>query len=194
MATSATHPSWLDVRVALQLQAIRFDRHARLVVKTGWFWTPLSWLLFIITFGQLNRDDFLNRFATTIGSYICIPARWSPESADGVLAHECRHVTQFRWFGFGLHPLLGVPFMAFAYLLLPLPLGLAWMRYRLELDADVVAWKHLKVVFPETARELILSRAQRFATTVSSSAYGWAWPRSRALKGFEKAAEKILAA
>lgn len=187
-------PSWLDARGQLQLQATKLDRHAKLVVKQGWFWTTVAWLLFIVTFGAFNRQAFLDRFATTIGPYIAIPASWSAEAVQDLLAHEARHVTQSRWFGFGIHPLIGVPFMALAYLLLPLPLGLSWVRFRLELDADVASWKALKQAFPLAARDAVMPRAIRFSETVSSAAYGWAWPKTWCKARFVAAAEKVLAA
>lgn len=187
-------PSWLDARGQLQLQATALDRHAKLIVKQGWFWSAVSWLLYIFTFGSSNRQAFRGRFATTIGPYIAVPPSWSAEAVQDVLAHECRHVTQSRWFGLGLHPLAGVPFMALAYLLLPLPLGLAWVRFRLELDADKAGWRALKRAFPLAARDAIMPRAVRFSETISSSAYGWAWPKTWCKAAFTTAAEQVLKA
>jgi hypothetical protein len=70
--------------------------------------------------------------------------------------------------------------MAIGYLLLPLPLGLAWCRYRLEREAyeeTILAaaerWGADAVRAPEFRARLI----EQF----TSGAYGWMWPFPRAL-------------
>lgn len=48
-------------------------------------------------FGQNvpSADEFLNNFATTVGTLIYLPNGWSPDDQIEVLAHEFQHVKQF---------------------------------------------------------------------------------------------------
>lgn len=107
----------------------------------------------------------------TIGTTIYPPRRavW-PGASVSTLAHELIHVRQ--WLDLG--PLLWI-----VYLLgVPLPLGLAWGRYCIEREAYSYEIRH-HGASPEAC-----------ARAVSSSLYGWAWPRSWALAYFRRVAAK----
>lgn len=181
--------SWVDDKERYEQIAKTIDPAVRLTTKDGWFWKAIAWILFVVTFGQFKRERFLEDFATTIGPIQAYPRSY-PRLYEGTVVHESRHVRQFRWFGLGLHPWVGLPLMALSYLLLPLPLGLAYLRYALELDADRAKWKWMLERGEDP--QSVLDRAESFAETVSGSAYGWAWPRPWALRGFRKAAEKTI--
>ncbi|HTJ42065.1 MAG TPA: hypothetical protein VL463_08195, partial [Kofleriaceae bacterium] len=81
--------------------------------------------LVILTFGGMR--GYLDDFVTTIGSTIYVCSDWNDRS-DGdrwaTMRHEAVHLRQFRrW---------TLPGMALLYLLVPLPIGLAYFRMRFE--------------------------------------------------------------
>jgi len=181
--------SWINDKERYQGIANSIDPSVKLMTKDGWIWKAIAWCLFIITFGVFKRKRFLEHFATTLGPIQAYPRNW-PYLTEGIIVHESRHTRQARWFGFGLHPWIGLPIMALAYLLIPLPLGFAYLRYKLELDADRATWKFW-IAQGRTPDE-IRKRATRFAQIVASSAYGWAWPKKWVIKGFLEAAERVI--
>src|SRR4029453_1344180 len=81
--------------------------------------------LVLVSFGQMR--DYLDGYHTTIGQKVFVTPDWERMSRDRrwlVPRHERVHLRQFRRFtpvGMGL-----------LYVLLPLPLGLAWFRARFE--------------------------------------------------------------
>lgn len=82
----------------------------------------------VVTFGAMRA--YLTDYVTTIGRTIYLPEGWesvAPGRRWETLEHELVHVRQFERYG-----LVG---MAILYLLLPLPMGLAWFRARLEWEA-----------------------------------------------------------
>jgi len=85
---------------------------------------------------------------------------------------------------------LGLPLMFLVYILLPIPLGFAYFRYRMELAADKAKWRYM-LEHGATAGAVRI-RAKGFAATISSGAYGWSVPESMALKGFDKAAMAVI--
>src|SRR5687767_5907402 len=92
--------------------------------KKVWHQRAIHHLLCVATLGGQTR--YLQDYVTTLGQTIYVTPDWDARSlADryATLRHERVHMQQFRRYGF-------VP-MAIAYLLLPLPLGLAWCRMRL---------------------------------------------------------------
>lgn len=189
--------SWTKRKEEYQAIAARFDPAVRLSVKDGWFWRTLAAFLSVVTFGQVSRKQFLEGCATSVGPVVCIPAGWGNLTSD-FLAHEARHVTQSRWFGFGVHPWVGFPLFCLAYLLLPLPIGLSWCRFWFELDADRKAFKaYVDELYRAgwLAGEIIpilQQAANTRAVVVSGPDYAWAWPRSWALRGYQKMANQVM--
>lgn len=181
--------SWVNDKERYQAIARKIDSSVRLTTKDGWIWKAIAWILFIVTFGKFKRERFLENFATTLGPVQAYPRSW-PALREGTLVHESRHTHQARWFGLGIHPWVGLPLMGLFYLLLPLPLGLAYFRYRLELDADRAKWKFW-LAGGRTPDE-VRARAKKFAETITGVAYAWSWPRKWAVRGFLKAAEKVI--
>jgi|WetSurSiteA1Bulk_404760.scaffolds.fasta_scaffold21843_4 hypothetical protein len=148
-------------------------------------------MIFLNVFAHLFNATFMTGFATTICRTIYIPRGWLGADLRKLMVHECRHITQCRWCGFGLHPWVGfIPYL-FLYALFPFFIGVAYFRYRFELDADAAAWRWAlgsEVSTPEDIR----SRALTFANTVGSGAYLFPWPKSLVLSGFLKKAEEVI--
>lgn len=77
-----------------------------------------------------GQDRYLTDYVTTLGHVIYVPddwERWEHGRRLEILRHERVHVDQFERYG--------VVGMALLYGLLPFPLGLAYGRARLELEA-----------------------------------------------------------
>jgi hypothetical protein len=126
----------------------------------------------VVTFGAQSR--YLDGYVTTIGRTIFLPPDFAARplvDRYATLRHELVHVRQFR--RFGLLP------MAIAYLVLPLPMGLAWCRMRLEREAYEesirVHYFHGGIPATERLREHIIRQ-------FTSGAYGWMWPFRRAVE------------
>ena len=96
---------------------------------------------------------------TTLGTTIWHPSNIDPlhPSRADIRVHELIHVDQqVRW---------TVPVFLVCYLLLPLPFGLSWFRWRWEREAYMTQIKN------EDGIEPIVQLLGGFA-------YGWSWPRS----------------
>jgi hypothetical protein len=129
-----------------------------------WHQRAIHHLLRIATFGGQTR--FLQDYVTTIGQTIYVTPDWDDRPlADryATLRHEVVHIKQFRRYGL-------IP-MAIAYLLFPLPLGLAWCRMRLEREAyeETIRVHHELGTLSPSLREHVI---RQFV----SGSYGWMWP------------------
>ncbi len=133
--------------------------------ESSWLQRALARALALATFGGQTR--YLTDYVTTLGARVYIPRGWSARSANDryiVLRHERVHMRQFRrwsWAG-----------MALAYLLLPLPIGLAWCRYRFERAAYEETLRAASEVHGELDERLRHHIKLQFI----SGAYGWMWP------------------
>ena len=142
--------------------------------------------LALLTLGGQRR--YLTDYVTTIGARVYLPVGWerrSPEERHVTMRHEAVHLAQFA--RFGLLP------MALAYLLLPLPVGLAWCRYRLEraayeetLRAAAELFGPAKLVEPAFRRRIL----RQF----TGPAYAWMWPFPGAVARWYDAAAARLGA
>lgn len=143
------------------------------VVKKSEFWhqRAAGKALFLVTLG--GQRTYLSHYVTTLGHTIYVPDdfdSWSPVHAIEVLRHEAVHVTQFERHGW-----LG---MILLYGVLPLPMGLAWFRARLEWEAyEETFWAIAEMEGFEAARspELRAQVVRRF----TGPDYGWMWPFPR---------------
>ena len=146
-------------------------RSVRIVQKAGvWHQRAIHQLLRVVTLGA--QSAYLERYVTTMWRTVYVTADWEARPIEerwATLRHELVHVRQFERWGI---------LMAVAYLLLPLPFGLAWFRMRFEREAyeeTLRAWHELGGrAACERLREHILSQ-------FTSGAYGWMWPFPRAL-------------
>lgn len=180
--------SWLDDRIRLQKMANEVDRSVRLTTKDSLFWKILANILQF--FHIMKSWRFLDSFATTIGPVIAFPRSWTTEAVENTLDHELIHVRQARICGLGLSPWLGLPIYTIAYLLLPLPLGLAYCRFHFELEAEKVRWSRM---FQEgTGLIVIDSLAKDWANMVSGPSYGWSMPRKYVLEETSRAVGSLF--
>lgn len=144
----------------------------RLIDKSlSWHQRAIDALLRILTLG--GQSYYLDRYVTTIGRTIYLTPDWEERAlADryATLRHEMVHLEQFRRFGL-------VP-MALAYLLLPLPIGLAWCRMRLEREAYAETVRVHHALGGRAATDRIRMHVIRQFTGVS---YGFMWPFPRAV-------------
>lgn len=128
----------------------------------------------IVTAGA--QRGYLTQYQTTIRRTVYVTPDWDDLPASQryiTMRHERMHLRQFRRYT--------LPLMALLYVLVPLPLGLAWFRARFEKEgyaetiraaAEVHGLEHVRD--PEF-REYVLSQ-------FTSGAYGWMWPFRRGLE------------
>lgn len=148
------------------------ENGVRLVDKSHvWHQRAIDLLLRLLTFGA--QSIYLDRYVTTIGRTIYLTPDWPERSAAdryATLRHEMVHLHQFR--RFGLLP------MALAYLLLPLPVGLAWCRMRLEREAYAETVRVHYSLGGRAATDRLRAHVIRQFTSAS---YAWMWPFPRQL-------------
>lgn len=136
----------------------------------------------IVTFGRMT--SYLDSYQTTIGKTIYVTADWDAISADSryvTLRHEAIHLRQFRK--------LTLPVMAVLYILLPLPMGLAWFRARFEMEAYAESIRAAAEVWgPAHVRGA--SYRARLIGQFTGPNYGWMWPFPSSL---ERWYDQILA-
>ena len=132
--------------------------------------------LLVLTFGRMRA--FLSGYQTTIGRRIYVTSDWEQRSRDDryiVLRHERIHMRQFRRFT--------LPGMALLYVMLPLPMGLAYFRARFEQQAyeesiraaaEIYGAAHVR---DNCYRSYILEQ-------FTGPSYGWMWPFRRQLNSW----------
>ena len=205
--------TWVVTKFRYQQIASQIEPAAKLTTKDHWIWPIIWWVMysfvFIFTLGfccklfkrNMSLEIFLKEYATTFGPLHAYPRQFDKLSKR-LLVHECRHTTHCVWLGW-LIPIVGwfcgrrvraycgLPLYALFYLLIFFPIGLAYFRYRIELDCDVAAYKWAlnNGYDPNSVRE----RSIQFAEKVSGWSYGKAWFRKCVLRGFQNAAERIIA-
>jgi hypothetical protein len=136
----------------------------------------------ILTFGKMTR--YLDGYQTTIGKTVYVTADWDSRRADEryvTMRHEAVHLRQFRRYT--------LPGMALFYLLLPVPMGAAYFRMRLERAAyeeTIRASAEVWGLDYASGREL----RERVIGAFVGPAYGWMWPFRRPL---ERWYDRVLA-
>lgn len=138
--------------------------------------------LIVLTLGRMR--SYLDSYQTTIGNTIYVTSDWDdwdPDRRYVTLRHEAVHLRQFRSYT--------LPGMAVLYLLLPLPMGLAWFRAHFEKQAYAESVRAAAEVWgpdhprrPEFRRHVI----EQFV----GASYGWMWPFRR---GLERWYDRVLA-
>ncbi|GAB4565262.1 MAG: hypothetical protein Tsb0020_16020 [Haliangiales bacterium] len=124
--------------------------------------------LVVLTAGGMRA--YLSSYQTTIGKTVYVTRDWDRRSADEryiTMRHEWVHLRQFRRYT--------LPGMALAYLLLPLPMGLAWCRARLEMAAYAESIRSAAAI---CGLEHVLAGAfrERIVAQFLGPSYGWMWP------------------
>lgn len=157
--------------------------------SSQWYWKVLGTLLSIITFGRNKR--FMTDFHTTLGNRVGVAPTWASYSDDQkyvTLLHEVEHVKQFKKAGFG-NVWLGLVIGGFAYLFLPLPIGLAWFRMRWEKAAYE---QTIRAVMKTQGLSAALDLRDHIIQQFTSVNYLWMWPFRKQLKHwFTDAAYRI---
>lgn len=183
--------SWLQDKDRLQNVAQTFDRSIKLCTKDNFLNRAIAWILFVITFGQMKRETYMQRFATTFANYHCYPKEYTTGQVEALLPHESRHTKQFRALGLFIHPLVGFLPAMLVYLILPLPILLAYGRFYIEYDADRASYRY-KLRYLGYTQSSILSSAARKGEVVSGASYFWCWPRPWAKKAYFNLATKVI--
>jgi hypothetical protein len=125
----------------------------------------------IVTIGKMR--DYLESYQTTIGKTVYVTSdwdQWEPDRRYVTLRHEAVHLRQFRrW---------TLPVMAVLYLVVPLPMGLAYFRARFEKEAYAETIRATAEVWgAEYARRDTLR--QHVVAQFLGPNYGWMWPFRR---------------
>ncbi|WP_428266273.1 hypothetical protein [Haliangium sp.] len=148
----------------------------RLLRKDGSrFQRALHWGLVVMTLGRMRA--YLNGYQTTIGSTVYVTADWDHRDLDEryvTLRHERIHLRQFRRYT--------IPGMAVLYLLLPLPMGLAWFRTRFEQEAYAESIRAAAAIHG-LAHVRVGEFRERIVSQFLGPSYGWMWP----FRGFVEA-------
>jgi hypothetical protein len=130
--------------------------------------------LVVITLGRMR--SYLDSYQTTIGKTVYVTADWDdldPDQRYVTLRHEAVHLRQFRR--------LTLPGMAVLYLLIPLPMGLAYFRARFEMEAYAESIRAAAEVWGESYPAGTAYRRHVIDQFVGPS-YGWMWPFRRAIE------------
>ena len=132
------------------------------------FQRAIHYALVAITFGGMRR--YLDTFQTTIGSTVYVTSDWDdwePDRRYVTLCHEAIHLRQFRKYT--------LPGMALLYVLLPLPMGLAWFRAQFEKEAYAEGIRAAAEVWgPAYPRRL--EYREHVIGQFTGPSYGWMWP------------------
>ena len=142
----------------------------------------IHWSLVVVTFGGMR--SYLDCYQTTIGRTVYVTADWDERDELEryvTLRHEAVHLRQFRRFT--------LPGMALLYVLLPLPLGLAWFRARLEQEAYAESIRAAAEVWGPACPCQPAFR-ERIISQFLGPSYGWMWPFRRSL---ERWYDRVLA-
>ena len=140
--------------------------------------------LIVLTFGRMRT--YLDSFQTTIGSTIYVTADFETRPADEryvTLRHEAVHLRQFRR--------LTLPVMAVLYLLVPLPMGLAYYRARFEQEAYAESIRAAAEVWGPDYPKRADYRSYVIGQFIGPS-YGWMWPfRSSLERWYDRILESM---
>lgn len=183
--------SWISNKELVQEIAHKIDKSIIVCSSDNLFIKILSIILWIITFGKRHKNYLVEEKAITIANFILFPVKWELNKVLITLVHEGRHVFQYRRFGFGIHPVVGLPIVLTIYFFLPLPIFLAYGRLYLELDANKVCWKW-RIINEQASQEWIRELAILAARQVSGPSYFWTWPKSWTERKFVEEADKLF--
>jgi len=131
-------------------------------------------VLVVVTFGQMRT--YLDGYQTTIGNTVYVTSDWDdwdPDRRYVTLRHEAVHLRQFRKYT--------LPVMAVLYVLLPLPLGLAYFRARFEQEAYAESIRAAAEVWGPVKPQGAAYREHVIAQFTGPS-YGWMWPFRKSLE------------
>jgi hypothetical protein len=128
--------------------------------------------LFVLTFGA--QRTYLTHFTTTIGRSVYVADDWESWSAArrwATMRHERVHLQQFARYG--------LVFMAFLYIFVPLPAGLAWFRAHFEKEAYA---ESIRAAYEIGGLEAVAELRAHVVRQFVGGNYGWMWPFRRAIE------------
>jgi hypothetical protein len=134
----------------------------------------IHYALYALTLGRMT--SYLDSYQTTIGRTVYVTAdwdSWDPDHRYVTLRHEAIHLRQFRTYT--------LPGMAMLYVLLPLPLGLAWFRARFEQEAYAESIRAAAEVWG-AAYPARADYRRHIIEQFMGPSYGWMWPFRSALE------------
>lgn len=142
--------------------------------KDSFFMKLISWLLFIITFGKMSRETFMNSFHTTIGNTLYVSNTWNLKTdlaKHCTLHHESVHLEQSS----------KDPLFSLKYLFWPFPIF--WANSRLQYEAEAygreLAMANIVYKMPITE-----SQIARIVANLTGPAYFWTCADKK--KAFER--------
>ncbi len=134
----------------------------------------IHWALETVTAGRMR--SYMTAYQTTIGETVYVSADWDERPLDAryiAMRHERVHLRQFDSYG--------LPVMAVLYLLVPMPMGLAWFRAHFEREAYEETIRAATEVYGiEYVRDAAFR--DRIIDQFTGSSYGWMWPFRRSLE------------
>lgn len=137
------------------------------------FMKVIDLVLRVITLGKMTT--YMTDFITTMGTTVYVPDYWYslPETSRmTVLRHERVHMRQAQRYGRLLFSLL--------YLLVPLPLGLAYFRMRFEREAYE---ESIAAMFEYHGIDVFnVNVCNNFIRHFVSAEYFWMWPFRQSLE------------
>ena len=145
----------------------------------------IHYALIAITLGGMR--EYIDGYQTTMGYRVYVTSNWDRKDPDLryiTMRHERIHMQQFRRYTF-----LG---MSFLYLLVPLPMGLAYFRARFEKEAYEESMRAASEVFGiEHIKEP--AYRQRIIDQFTGASYGWMWPFRRKLEHwYDSVVDKLV--
>jgi hypothetical protein len=142
----------------------------------------IHYALCVVTFGRMR--SYLESYQTTIGRTVYVTSDWDDWDDDRryvTLRHEAVHLRQFRTYT--------LPGMALLYVMLPLPMGLAYFRARFEMEAYAESIRAAAEVWGADHPRADAYR-RHIIDQFTGPSYGWMWP-FRA--GLERWYDRVLA-
>ena len=152
--------------------------------STSTFMKVISTLLLVLTFGTQRK--FMTNYITTIYHTVYVPSEWatmSENSKVAILRHERIHMRQARRLSF--------PLFMFLYLFVPLPMGLAYCRARLEWEAYT---ESMRAVVDINGPAILDDPKYKKSITdqFTTGMYGWMWPFSSVVSGWYETVKKQI--
>ena len=138
---------------------------------------------------EIRVSDRVPLYAITLGTKIYVKPKWEDapwQTKYATLRHERVHMHQQRAMGCGSIK-LGLVLFAILYILFPLPIFLAYFRWRWERVAYVESMR----AWQELGDYDLGDNAESHANSVAGKGYGWAWPRPLVTRYFKKQAKML---
>lgn len=143
----------------------------------------------IFTFGYME-DEFLRRFATTIGNTVYVPDCWfEPSYSDAdkiiLLRHERIHMRQRRDY----EPL----WYSLLYLFLPVPILFAYYRMKFEKEAYEETFFARLEYYPDSHYLNTQFYKRKVVRYFTSAQYFWMWPWKKSIeKWYDETVARVI--